>query len=99
MPAAPGPTLAAETELCTVLHGYLAALDAGAAPHRSELLSRHPELAAELKEFFSELDRLDGLADALGPPADASGTLDQPPDTLRLAATRLAAGAMLGDYE
>src|SRR5690242_19834526 len=99
MPVAPGPTFAAETELCAVLHGYLEALDAGTAPERSELLSRHPELAAELEEFFHELDRLDGLADALGPPAGADGTFDQPSDTLRLAAARLAAGAVLGDYE
>lgn len=36
---------------------YLAALEEGRAPSRAELVARHPELAAELEEFFNDYEQ------------------------------------------
>jgi hypothetical protein len=41
---------------------YLAAEDAGSAPDRAALLSDHPDLAADLRSFFREHDRIGRLA-------------------------------------
>ena len=32
-----------DAELCSVLHGYLEAVDAGTPPSRSAVLARHPD--------------------------------------------------------
>jgi WD40 repeat protein len=96
-----GPILADETELCAVLHSYLAALDSGAAPDRTDLLARHPEFATELQEFFGELDRLDSLARVLSDtPAGGAATGDFRPDApAGRRVPGLAAGVAFGDYE
>jgi WD40 repeat protein/tRNA A-37 threonylcarbamoyl transferase component Bud32 len=67
---------------------YLAAEDAGSSPDRSALLAAQPDLAAELRTFFCEYDRIGHLAApfraavAAGPgPAD-SPTIDLSPQPL-----------------
>ena len=45
-----------------VLLEYVEAAENGSAPDREEFLARHPELAAELAEFFAGQDEFDGLA-------------------------------------
>ena len=51
-----------EQLLDEIATAYLKALEQGLAPDRREWLGRHPELAAELEEFFAEQDRLEKLA-------------------------------------
>ncbi|MBI5760376.1 MAG: protein kinase, partial [Planctomycetales bacterium] len=46
----------------TVMAEYIRACDAGVAPDRQEFLERHPELADDLRDFFSQRDHLNQLA-------------------------------------
>jgi WD40 repeat protein len=78
---------------------YLAAVEAGQTPDREELLSRHPEVADELRAFFADYDRIQALAAPLrieAPPTRAEApTLGQdsaPP-------TPGATVRYFGDYE
>jgi WD40 repeat protein len=50
-----------------VLGAYFEALEAGQSPDRQELLSGHPDLAAELAEFFTEQDRFHRMVEPLRP--------------------------------
>jgi len=54
-----------EELLDEILTGYLKAVEAGQAPGREELLARHPDLAAELGEFFRDQEQLDRFAGSL----------------------------------
>src|SRR5262245_46808869 len=45
-----------------VLQGFLAAQDAGRAPDPREYISRYPELAAELAEYFAAVGRVEASA-------------------------------------
>ena len=49
-------------QLDEVVAAYLRATESGEKPGREELLARHPELAAELCEFFADHDRMSRLA-------------------------------------
>src|SRR5262245_44620366 len=51
-----------EEQLTAILLEYVEAVQAGATPDRRELLVRHPEFAAELREFFAGRDQLELLA-------------------------------------
>lgn len=91
-----------EKQIQSVLHSYLQALDAGAARPQDEILREHPELADELRAFFSDQEKLNQLADSLrtqGP----RRSLSEPP-TLDSAAPPPGSGQLFtvryfGDYE
>src|SRR5258708_22737361 len=51
-----------EDLLNRVLLAYVEAVQQGRAPDRRQLLSRYPEIAADLKEFFALRDQIDHLA-------------------------------------
>jgi eukaryotic-like serine/threonine-protein kinase len=54
-------------QLQDILHAYLRALDAGQAPDRQALLQAHPDLTAELADFFADQDRIAQVAQAMRP--------------------------------
>ena len=45
-----------------ILAEYVAAEEQGHAPDRQALLSRHPQFAADLREFFANRDEMQRLA-------------------------------------
>ena len=53
--------IAGPARLAEIIAAYLQASDEGRGPDRDELLDRHPELAAELTEFFADQDQFDRL--------------------------------------
>ena len=61
-----------EELLDEILTEYLRAMDAGQTPDRCAVLARHPDLSAELMEFFAEQDRLDRWAEPLRRVAQAA---------------------------
>jgi serine/threonine-protein kinase len=66
-----------EQRLEEILAAYLRALDAGRAPSRSELCARHPDLGAELTEFFTDEDGVGALLGPLGA-GDRGATVPDP---------------------
>jgi serine/threonine protein kinase/Flp pilus assembly protein TadD len=68
-----------EGRLDELATAYLKDVEAGRQPDRQALLAGHPELAAELAQFFEDQDALDGLAvprrepAPILPPKDQSG--------------------------
>jgi eukaryotic-like serine/threonine-protein kinase len=91
-----------EQLLDEVVTAYLKAVEAGQNPDPAEWLARHPDLAAELKEFFAAQQSLDRFAAPLrdlAPPAPNAAeatTIAHPksPPDLALGVIRY-----FGDYE
>src|ERR1700731_3253081 len=73
-----------ESRLVKVLDEYLAALDAGQAPSKEELLARYPELAGDLAECLESLELISRAAVIAAPDGDAG--------------TDPAGGRRLGDF-
>lgn len=63
-----------EQQVSEVLLGYLDAVQAGLAPDREQLLTAHPDLRAELTEFFAGYDEMDQLAAPLREAVSPSGS-------------------------
>jgi WD40 repeat protein/serine/threonine protein kinase len=89
-----------ESRVHEAIVAYLAAVEAGRTPDREELLSRHSDVADDLRAFFADYDRMQALAEplrhALPPhPADEA-TLG--PDTT-LSSPSLGTVRYFGDYE
>jgi hypothetical protein len=89
-----------ERRLEEVLAAYLRAVEGGAAPDREELLARHPDLADELRVFFSNQDAMRRLSQPLRaaaamakPPSD---TMAEGEPTVPAPGTRVR---YFGDYE
>lgn len=89
-----------------VITAYLKAVESGQAPDRQDLLARHPELAAELAEFFQGQDQMDRLVRPLRDASLAGQTMSRSDDLAN--ATTLAPGekrqagtriSYFGDYE
>src|ERR1043165_8693022 len=86
-----------DQKLDSILHAYLQAMDAGQQPDREALMQQHPELAAELREFFTDQEKMDRFAksmhkaqlDAITIGSDGSTTSENSPPRIRY----------FGDYE
>jgi serine/threonine-protein kinase len=73
------------TSLEEVITEYLRSIDADHEVDRKALTKRHPDLAAELEEFFENHDRMEGIAHDV-----RAGAVNDPAE---------AAQRFLGDYE
>jgi tRNA A-37 threonylcarbamoyl transferase component Bud32 len=97
---------AREERVNEIIAGYLQAVQHGQIPNRQEILARHPELAAELQEFFGDQDQFDRLAAPLRavlPAKPPTGNAGAAP-TVAVGETPPANGPLtrvryFGDYE
>jgi WD40 repeat protein/tRNA A-37 threonylcarbamoyl transferase component Bud32 len=80
-----------DEHLDEVLAAYLEAARSGRAPEQRDLLARHPDLAAELRDFFADHELVRGLAEPLR--LDAVAVRDPAALALEPAPRRF------GDYE
>jgi tetratricopeptide (TPR) repeat protein len=85
-----------EERLDAVIAEYLLACEAGRAPDRRELLSRHPELRAELLAFFADHDGFHRMAVPLRALAPDAAT---PPAAGRTVAAPVQLPCPFGGYE
>jgi serine/threonine protein kinase len=95
MPDAPSPSQRDE-RLEQILADYLHSVEAGNAPDRAELISRHPDLAADLGSFFRNRDAMHRMAE---PIQDQSLALAE---TIGRSESPAGAGTTIryfGDYE
>src|SRR5438874_4720613 len=97
------PAHVPDERLHTVIAEYLQADEAGRPPDRTELLSRHPDLAEGLREFFAAHDRVRQAVASLHPPAatpraDPAATIAAG-ESATAAGPAPASGTRFGDYE
>jgi WD40 repeat protein len=93
----PDRTPEQEQRLEAVLAEYFALLEAGQAPASADWIASHPELAAELTEFFADRRGMEQLAGPLRPPTPADAPTLAPGPTLSTA--RSDGVRSFGDYE
>src|ERR1043165_8412162 len=87
-----------DQQVQAVLHAYLQAVDAGQTPDHEELLRQHPELAAQLRAFFADQQKMDQLAQSLHRGHALEGTSTLPPSDAGAAEARPHI-RYFGDYE
>src|SRR5262245_10225524 len=78
----PNPTGSYHGSLDAVIAEYLQQVEAGEVPDREALLTAHPDLADQLRTFFSDYDRLDRQAAELrlsGTPTGTEAPANQTP--------------------
>jgi WD40 repeat protein/tRNA A-37 threonylcarbamoyl transferase component Bud32 len=88
-----------DERLQSILVAYIEAAEAGRAPSREELLTRHPEFAAELAEFLDGRERIDraaGPLHAAGPSPTENATVGP---AAGQAVAPLGKVRYFGDYE
>jgi len=83
-----------DPRLHDILADYLQAVDAGQAPDRQRLLDDHPDLAASLRAFFVDHDRMKQAAAPL-PPTEAPTLAPSEASTV----APLGSVRYFGDYE
>ncbi len=88
------PTMSHDS-LDAVIAAYMLAVEAGEVPVRQELLDRHPEYAEALREFFTDLDRIDRIAS----PLRVAKGLDATSELAANGPTALPTVRYFGDYE
>jgi hypothetical protein len=86
-----------EQKLESILHAYLQAADAGQKLDREDLLRQHPELAADLNDFFADQEKMDRFAKSMhkGPIGEATIGADGSSET----ENTLPRIRYFGDYE
>ena len=77
-----------DAELESVIAEYIRACDAGHKPNRQQVLERHPDLASDLRDFFSNRDQMNRLARPFEV-SEPCARFVTPPETIRY----------FGDYE
>jgi len=100
------PPESGEARLDQLVTEYLEAVEAGKAPNREEWLSRHADLAADLRTFFTNHDRLAKIGAPLrqvmpwnGPGAATGQASTLLPGGAPIASAALQRVRSFGDYE
>jgi WD40 repeat protein len=92
MPPCPDTPPCREERVNEAIAAYLEAAEAGQAPDRADFLTRHPDLANDLRAFLDDRERFAQAAGQLGP--EPAGL-----PTLAPAAAHPATVRSFGDYE
>jgi serine/threonine protein kinase len=75
-----GPRHNESTVVGVAIAAWFDAVERGVAPERDEFLARYPaEVAAELRQFFADLDWKNAALPAIGPPAEANASPELAP--------------------
>src|SRR5262245_14723980 len=88
-----------ESRVNAILAAYFEAVEAGQPEDPQALLSRHPDLAAELAAFFAEQEQLARLAAPLRSMVAVGPSTPGPDRTLPADRDTPAPGSAFGDYE
>jgi serine/threonine-protein kinase len=93
-----GVSFSLENRLNEVIAAYIQAVDAGGQPNQQEILTKHPDLAAHLRDFFADHDRMRTAA-APFQPANPADALTLAPGDAKPADGSLGKVRYFGDYE
>ena len=87
-----------ENRLNEVIAAYIEAVDAGKQPNQQDILEQHPDLAAMLKEFFADHERMRRAAVPFQP-RNCTEAATLPPSAPKSSDAALAKVRYFGDYE
>ncbi|MBM3994309.1 MAG: hypothetical protein FJ303_09185 [Planctomycetes bacterium] len=57
--------MSASSQIDSILHAYLQAIDAGQKPDPEEIVRQHPECADELRAFFADQQKMDAFVNSM----------------------------------